>query len=181
MVEVVAGDVFERGLEGDGAALGVVRGAIAVRGGDGVEQKDVPGAEGVEGALGGGEIVFAVVSGPAVLVEGCEGGGVGVEDLAEPPGEGDLAVGHVGHDLAEAPFCGAWRGVDLVGAQAVEQVVKARGGGGDDVLGGFVTEVVGVGVLLFHGYDASSFGRALLREIKSGVGVHGSYSPIDQR
>ena len=155
VVQVVAGDVFERGLEGDGAALGVLCGAIAVRGGHSGEQKHVPGAESVEGLLGGGEIVLAVVSGPAVLVKGREGGGVGVKNLAEPPGEGDLAVGHVGHDLAEAPLAGAGRGVDLVGAEAVEQVVKARRGGGDDVLGGFVAEVVGIGVLLFHGYDAS--------------------------
>ena len=169
VVEIVAGDVFERGLEGDGAALGVVRGAVAVGRADGGEQQDVPGAEGVKRALSGGEVVLAVVDGPAVLVEGREGGGVGVKDLAEPPGESDLAIGHMRHDLAEAPLVRAGCSVDLVGGERVEQVVEARGSGGDDVLGRLVAEVVGVGVLLFHGYDVSSFGRAVFREMKSGV------------
>ncbi len=155
VMAVVAGDGFEDGLEGEGAAFGVGGRSDEVGGLNGGEEADVPGAEGLVGGLGGGEVEGGVAVAPAVLVEGLEGRAIGGEGLADAPAPDDLTVGEVGHELAQAPLIGAGGAVDLIGRIRGEEIVEPRRGGGDDVDGVVAFEVMGVGIF-FHANDATT-------------------------
>ncbi len=150
VVAIVAGDGFEDELQGEIAALRVGGGAGEVFGSDGGEQADVPGADGLVGGLGGGEVVGGVAVAPAILIEGLERGCVGGEGLAEAPAPDDLGVGEMRHQLPEAPLVLAGGVVDLLGGVRGEELAEAGRGGADDVDGVVAFEVVGVRIL-FHG------------------------------
>lgn len=54
------------------------------------------------------------------------------ERLTEAEGEDQFAVGEVGDDLADAPFAGCWRLVDLCAGEMGGEVAEAVGCGGED-------------------------------------------------
>ena len=124
---------FYDGPEGHGSSFGVGGGVVAVFLGDGGEEAQVPDACGPVEGQGGVEAVGGVALGPALLVEGLDDGVLFAEGLAETEAEDDLTVGQVGGDLADAPFAGLGRSVDLgrregcgEGAQTVDRCRQDR-------------------------------------------------------
>jgi len=108
VVEVVAGHGFDDGLEGHGSALGVGDGAVGGDGQRGVDEEEIPMAEGGEGAESLGRCEFAVAGGPLVLIEGLDGGAIFGQGLAEAKGEDEFAVGEMAEDFGGAPLGGRW-------------------------------------------------------------------------
>ncbi len=146
----MAGHGLDDGPESHGAALGVGGGVVAVVFGDGGEEEKVPVARGLKEGEGGFEVVDRVALGPGFLVEGLDdvvglvgGGG---EGLTEAEGEDHLGVGEVGDDVADAPFAGGGRVVDLGAGETGGEGVEALGGAGEDRDGVAAAEVLCVGV-----------------------------------
>ena len=113
MVNIVASHGFDDGPEGHGSAFGVCGGVAAVLLGDGGEEAEVPVAGCLVEGQGGVEVVGGVTVGPALLVEGLDDSVLFAEGLTEAEAKNGLAVGEVSDDLADAPFAGFGRPVDL--------------------------------------------------------------------
>ena len=119
---------FDDGPEGHGSAFGVGSGVVTVVLGDGGEETEVPVAGGLVKGQGGVEAVGGVALGPVILVEGLDDGVLFAEGLAESEAENGLAVGEVSEDLADAPFAGFGRAVDLRWRERGRQVAQAVDG-----------------------------------------------------
>lgn len=163
VVGVVAGNGFDEGPKGKGAALGMGDWLGLVLWADPGEQTEVPGAERLEGGERCGEIIGGVAGGPDVLVEGLNGRQPRCaqtltdrrQGLAEAEAEGELAVREVRGQFAQAPLPWTGGALDLFRGEAGQELAHAGGGGGEDLDGFAAFEVLRVEVL-FHGFDGST-------------------------
>lgn len=132
VVDVVACHGFYDGPEGHGSALGVGGWAVMVGFGDGGEEAEIPVAGRLKERKGCDYIAGGVALSPTLLIEGLNDGVVFSERLAQTEREDKLAVGEVGEDLADTPFTGGRRVVELVVGQVGGELMEMIGCRGKD-------------------------------------------------